>query len=54
LYTTWGFAKKLEGLNSGDTNLDHNNADNAIMDFFKNIGCNEIVDAFKKIEKWYS
>jgi len=37
-----------------DTEIAHGKADNYIVDFLKEIGFEELADAYESIEKWYS
>lgn len=45
----------LTGLQgSSDIEMAHGEADDAVMDFLKSEGHEDIVELFNKIEKWYA
>ena len=52
------FPRELEELknlgNSGDPETDHVRADNLLCDILEQIGEDEIVKAFRSLEKWYA
>jgi ferritin len=47
-------AKLRELAESGDTEAAHSQADDAIMDFLKWLGHEDVVELFDKIDKWYA
>jgi hypothetical protein len=54
-YIKGNYLKKLiEECNSGDKELDHLRADGVLCDLLDDLGYDEIVTEFKKIEKWYA
>ena len=37
-----------------DTEIAHDNADSAIVEFLKHLGFDEIAEAYEKVDKWYA
>ena len=47
--------ERLEAIEkSGDTEGGHIEADDILCEVLKDLGCQEIVDAFEKLDKWYA
>jgi len=44
--------KKLQ--DSGDTESAHSDADDILCDFLSHLGYEEVVEEYKKIDKWYA
>jgi len=39
---------------TGDIEADHLNADKAIIKYLETLGCLNLVEAWKNVEKWYA
>ena len=47
--------KQLKQLqDSGDTEASHGEADDILCDFLIHLGYDEVVEEYKKIDKWYA
>jgi len=43
-----------ECVKNGDTEVAHLNADKILCDVLKQLGAEELVDVYKKVDKWYA
>lgn len=46
--------KLIEQTNIGDTEISHSNADDLLCELLSVLGFNDIVEIYKKINKWYA
>ena len=43
-----------ERCHSGDVEVDHGKADDALVTFLRDLGFDAVADAYLRIEKWYA
>lgn len=46
--------EKLKNLDRWDIEMAHSNADDILCELLTKLGFKEVVETFKKIEKWYA
>lgn len=46
--------QKINNMDSSDPERDRLDADKALLDFFKKIYCDDIVELYDGIKKWYA
>ncbi len=46
--------ENLKGCHTGDPEVDHYNADEALLDFFVQVGFPEVKEEFRKTKMWYA
>ena len=39
---------------TGDTESDHCEADNILCELLRSLGCGDVVDLYKQVDKWFS